>query len=137
MFCRSAGGVSHSARADQRGGRFRGAASRGWWFGFGYHLIGLYWITEAILFEAARFWWLVPLAVPALAAVLAVFIAIPAWIAWFVDARERRSRGGRAAQVLTLAGDGCWGTWRGSSSRPDFPGTLSAASGLFRAGLAT
>ena len=32
---------------------------------------GLYWITEAILFEAARFWWLVPLAVPALAAVLA------------------------------------------------------------------
>ena len=41
------------------------AARRGWWFGFGYHLIGLYWITEAILFEAARFWWLVPLAVPA------------------------------------------------------------------------
>jgi apolipoprotein N-acyltransferase len=60
------------------------AARRGWWFGFGHHLIGLYWITEAILFEAARFWWLVPIAVPALAAVLAVFIAIPTWIAWFV-----------------------------------------------------
>jgi apolipoprotein N-acyltransferase len=64
-------------------GRAFVAARRGWWFGFGYHLIGLYWITEAILFEAARFWWLVPLAVPALAAVLAVFIAIPAWVAWF------------------------------------------------------
>ena len=51
------------------------AARRGWWFGFGLHLVGLYWITEAILVEAARFWWLVPIAVPALAAALAVFIA--------------------------------------------------------------
>ena len=22
---------------------------RGWWFGFGHHLLGLYWVTEAIL----------------------------------------------------------------------------------------
>lgn len=51
------------------------AARRGWWFGLGHHIIGLYWVTEAILYEAARFWWLVPLAVPALAATLAVFIA--------------------------------------------------------------
>jgi apolipoprotein N-acyltransferase len=51
------------------------AARRGWWFGFGHHVFGLYWVTEAILFEAARFWWLVPIAVPALAGVLAVFIA--------------------------------------------------------------
>jgi apolipoprotein N-acyltransferase len=51
------------------------AARRGWWFGLGHHVLGLYWITEAILFEAARFWWLVPLAVPAVAAVLALFIA--------------------------------------------------------------
>ncbi|MBN8898416.1 MAG: hypothetical protein J0H35_09560, partial [Rhodospirillales bacterium] len=50
------------------------AARRGWWFGFGLHLVGLYWITDAIMIEAARFWWLVPLAVPALAAVLAVFV---------------------------------------------------------------
>ena len=60
----------------------RVAARRGWWFGFGLYTIGLYWITEAILIEAARFWWLVPLAVPALAAVLAVFAAIPAAVAW-------------------------------------------------------
>jgi apolipoprotein N-acyltransferase len=51
------------------------AARRGWWFGLGHHVLGLYWVTEAILFEAARFWWLVPLAVPALAAALALFIA--------------------------------------------------------------
>ena len=57
------------------------AFRRGFCFAFGHHLLGLYWITEAILFEAARFWWLVPLAVPALAVVLANFIAIPCWIA--------------------------------------------------------
>ena len=72
------------------------AARRGWWFGLGLHLVGLYWITEAILIEAARFWWLVPFAVPALSAVLAVFIALPAALAWW--ARP----GWRAA--LTLAG---------------------------------
>ncbi|HET6608032.1 MAG TPA: apolipoprotein N-acyltransferase [Rhodopila sp.] len=75
------------------------AARRGFFFGFGLNLIGLYWITEAILFEAARFWWLVPLAVPALAAVLAVFIAIPAGIA-------RLFRPG-ASTALALAGT--WG----------------------------
>ncbi|HEY2617986.1 MAG TPA: apolipoprotein N-acyltransferase [Acetobacteraceae bacterium] len=57
------------------------AARRGWWFGFGHHVLGLYWVTEAILFEAARFWWLVPLAVPALAATLALFIAAACFMA--------------------------------------------------------
>ena len=87
-------------------GRAIVAARRGWGFGFGYHLIGLYWITEAILFEAARFWWLVPLAVPALAAVLAVFIAIPAGIAWFAANRQRHDEMATAglAQVMTMAG---------------------------------
>jgi len=77
------------------------ALRRGWWFGFGLHLAGLYWITEAILFEAARFWWLVPLAVPAVAAVLAVFIAVPVWLAWLARPAEGRSP---AAQVFALAG---------------------------------
>ncbi len=57
------------------------AARRGWWFGLGHHVLGLYWLTEAILFEAARFWWLVPLAVPAVAAGLAVFIAVACGVA--------------------------------------------------------
>jgi apolipoprotein N-acyltransferase len=75
---------------------WRAAAWRGFWFGFAHHLIGLYWITDAILVEAARFWWLVPLAVPALAAVLAPFIAIPCALA-------RRACPG-LPRVLTLAG---------------------------------
>jgi apolipoprotein N-acyltransferase len=72
------------------------AARRGWWFGLGHHVFGLYWITEAILFEADRFWWLVPLAVPATAAGLAVFIAVACAVA-------RLARRGWP-RVLTLAG---------------------------------
>ena len=59
-----------------------GALRRGFWFGFGQHLVGLYWITEAILLESARYWWFVPIAVPALSAILALFIAVPCWAAW-------------------------------------------------------
>jgi apolipoprotein N-acyltransferase len=74
------------------------AARRGWWFGFGLYVAGLYWITEAILIEAARFWWLVPFAVPALAAVLAVFVAVPAAAAWY-PGRDRRSRDASPLEV--------------------------------------
>jgi apolipoprotein N-acyltransferase len=72
------------------------AARRGWWFGFGLYGAGLYWVTEAILFEAARFWWLVPFAVPALAAVLALFTAAATAVA-------RRAPPGWP-MALTLAG---------------------------------
>lgn len=72
------------------------AGRRGWWFGFGLHLVGLYWITEAILVEAARYWWLVPLAVPAIAAVLAVFVALATWLAGLAEPGWRR--------IFTLAG---------------------------------
>ena len=79
----------------------RVAARRGWWFGFGHHLFGLYWITEAILIEAARYWWLVPLAVPMIAAVLAVFTAIPAAIARLASPGWRRAGALAGAWVLS------------------------------------
>ncbi len=66
------------------------AARRGFLFGLGHHIFGLYWITEAILLESARYWWLVPFAVPALSALLALFIAAPAGLAWRVPAGWRR-----------------------------------------------
>ena len=53
-----------------------GALRRGFVFGLCHHILGLYWITEAILIEAARYWWFVPIAVPALSALLALFIAV-------------------------------------------------------------
>ena len=53
-------------------------------------MLGLYWITEAIMLESARYWWLVPLAVPALSALLALFIAVPCAAARLVPAGWRR-----------------------------------------------
>ena len=60
---------------DRRRGA-RGAFADGFWFGFGHHAVGLYWITEPILFEVARFWWLVPIAVPILASALGVYAGL-------------------------------------------------------------
>ncbi len=76
------------------------AARRGFWFGFALHLLGLYWVTEAILIEAARYWWLVPLAVPALAVVLAPFIAAATALAWLARPGWRRALALAGAWVL-------------------------------------
>lgn len=73
---------------------------RAFWLGFawgwGFFAAGLYWITYAILTEVERFWWLVPIAVPALALPLAAFVAGPAALAW-------RARAGWP-RVLVFAG---------------------------------
>jgi len=56
----------------------RGAFAVGWAFGFGYFAAGLYWITNALLTDPERFGWMVPIAVPSLAAGLAIFIGLAA-----------------------------------------------------------
>jgi apolipoprotein N-acyltransferase len=52
------------------------AALAGWFFGFGYFLAGLYWIGYAFLVDAKTFGWLLPIAVTALPAGLAIFFAL-------------------------------------------------------------
>lgn len=64
--------------------RLRPAAAVGWWFGFGYFLAGLYWIGAAFLVDAEAFGWLMPLAVVALPAGLALFFALGVLIARLV-----------------------------------------------------
>jgi len=103
------------------------AARRGWWFGFGLHLVGLYWITEAILIEAARFWWFVPIAVPALAATLALFIGIAAWAARFARRGWPRALALAGAWVLADLARQFIGTgfpWNLLGSVWEFPGRL-------------
>ncbi len=73
--------------APRAGTAFR----RGYVFGFGHHLVGLYWITEAILVKADQFWWLVPFAVPITAAGLAPFIALPCAASRLAPAGWRRA----------------------------------------------
>jgi apolipoprotein N-acyltransferase len=62
--------------AESRGGRLRAAAVVGWWWGFGYHLAGLWWLGAAFLVEADKFAWAMPLGVVALPGFLALFPAL-------------------------------------------------------------
>ena len=69
------------AVAPTGSGRLRGilgAAIVGWSFGFGYFLAGLWWIGLAFLVEADKFAWLLPIAVIALPAGLALFWGLAA-----------------------------------------------------------
>ena len=80
-------------------GRFGGvgaAATAGWWFGFGYFLAGLYWVGYAFLVDADKFAWLLPIAVIALPAGMALYTAFGLALA-----RLLWTRG--AFRVLTLA----------------------------------
>jgi len=80
-------------------GRWSGvaaAAAAGWWFGFGYFLSGLYWVGFAFLVDAKTFGWLMPFAVIALPAGLALFTALG-----FALARALWMRG--AARILVFA----------------------------------
>jgi apolipoprotein N-acyltransferase len=84
---------------DGAAGRWGGvaaAAATGWWFGFGYFLAGLYWIGNAFLVDARTFGWLLPFAVIAMPAGLALFTAFGLALA-----RLLWTRG--AARVLALA----------------------------------
>ncbi|WP_083555651.1 apolipoprotein N-acyltransferase [Hyphomicrobium sp. NDB2Meth4] len=76
--------------------RFLRAAGAGWWFGFGYFLLGLFWVGEAFLVEADRFAWLMPFAVVMLPGGLALFTGAATGIARLVWP-------GGFARVLVLA----------------------------------
>jgi apolipoprotein N-acyltransferase len=52
------------------------SAWTGWLFGFGYHVLGLYWISNALLVESDRFAVFVPLAAIGLPMLLALFPAV-------------------------------------------------------------
>ncbi len=56
----------------------------GWWFGFGFFLLGLWWIGNALLVEAALFAWALPLAIVVLPAVLALFWGVATALARMV-----------------------------------------------------
>ncbi len=82
--------------AAGRLGGFMTAGIAGWWFGFGYFFAGLYWVGHAFLVDAKTFGWLLPFAVTALPAGLALFVAVGAALARMLWARG-------AVRVVALA----------------------------------
>ena len=67
-------GLTAAGKAPTRRELIRSSAAIGWWFGFGYFLFGLYWIGFAFMVEADKFAFLMPFAVVALPAGLALFV---------------------------------------------------------------
>src|SRR5262245_9062890 len=67
--------LTDGAAAGRLGGVVS-AAIAGWWFGFGYHLAGLYWVGYAFLVDAKTFGWLLPFAVMGLPAYLACYTGL-------------------------------------------------------------
>ena len=68
-------GAQDQGSGRRLSGSLSAAFGAGWWMGFGYFLAGLWWVGSALLVEADKFAWALPLAVVALPAGLALFPA--------------------------------------------------------------
>ena len=86
-----------------------GAFGRGLAFGFGYFIVGLYWIGFAFLVDAARFAWMAPFAV----AGLSLFLALYPALTFAVFHRLRRDRPGVPDNSGVVLFTGLWvlGEW--------------------------
>ncbi len=81
-------------------GGWKRAGLLGFAWGWGHAVAGLYWVTHAILVDAATWWWLVPLAAPALAVPVAAFAVPPAILARALPAGWPRLLGFAGAWTL-------------------------------------
>jgi len=69
----------------------------GWCFGFGYFLVGLYWIAAALFVAIKQFYWLLPFTIAGLPAMLALYYGI-ATLLW----RRFHCHGTQGAVLLAL-----------------------------------
>src|SRR6185437_247734 len=99
----------------------RDAALLGWWFGFGFFLAGLYWISAALFVDIARFWWLVPPALLGFPAGFALFTALAT-----LAAHEATRRFGLlgSARILVLAVSWVMAEWLRGHILTGFPWNL-------------
>jgi apolipoprotein N-acyltransferase len=74
----------------------RAAFFLGFWFGFGHHVAGLYWLAWPMTLDLARFGWMIPFAVFGMAALLGVFSGAATLAAHMTGSRGLR-------QVIYLA----------------------------------
>lgn len=107
--------LAWAARVAETG---RGAAFAGWLWGFGFHVAGLYWISNALLVEGGHKW-LIPFAAAGLPAFLGLFTAAAVWAA------RRLARDGIAGW-LALTGTLSAAEWLRGHILTGFPWNLPA-----------
>ena len=54
----------------------------GWWYGIGFFIAGLYWISFSFLVDAAVFAWMIPFALLGLSATMALYLGLGSWVAF-------------------------------------------------------
>ena len=91
------------------------AALRGWLFGVGWLVAGLWWLYISLHVYGFLPAWLSVAAVAVLAALLSLYYALAAW-GW---ARMRRRW--PLFDAMLVAPSGCWPSSRAASSSPAFP----------------
>jgi len=114
--------------ADAQPTRWR-AFAVGWWFGAGFFAAGLYWVSFALLVEADKFAWLIPIAIAGFAFGFGLFPALCALAA-------RITPGPLAAKALVLAGSWTVLEWVRSWLLTGFPWNPLGSSWLFSETLA-
>jgi len=80
----------------------RAAFYTGWLFGVGFFGGGLYWLTNAFLVHADKHGWLIPIAVPLLAASMGVFIGLTALMAHMMW-RQKKDVSSTLGRILLFA----------------------------------
>ena len=98
----------------------RSAFFTGWWFGFGHFVLGLYWISFALLTDVGKFWWMMPFAIAGLPALLAIFVGL-ATLVLHIACRRLKLSG--LARVLAFAMSGRCSSTCAATSSPVSPGT--------------
>nr|WP_246423475.1 apolipoprotein N-acyltransferase [Roseospira goensis] len=100
--------------------RHRGSFAVGWWFGLGHFAVGIHWIANALLVDAAAFGWMIPFAVLGLGGVLALFTGAATWLAGLIW------RPGRPGRVLALAVAWLLAEWLRMWVATGFPWNMAA-----------
>lgn len=92
----------------------RAAFGAGWWWAMGWFSAGLYWISNALLTDPARFGWMIPFAIFGLSGLLAAFVGL-------ATLAVHLSRVGGLGRVLLLASAWTVAEWLKSWVLTGFP----------------
>lgn len=116
------------AWAVRTSGSAKAAALAGWLWAFGFHVAGLYWISNALLVGGDRYLWMVPVAIAGLPACLALFTATAAafghWLSQMLAGTQIKQLG--LGQWLLLAGLLSITEWARGHVLTGFPWNLPA-----------